>query len=291
MKHEVIAMLALGAMFAGPAKAATQSLPCDLRDLSLPTGVVLPSPNPVDAGQATRTARISADVAADGSLSGPSIDVSSGARYFNRGLQDYTGRIVVGGDCHRNGEGRLLLAFRPDTEGWPALAGAWRESRRGPDQPEGDGFPMTFIAGPRYEAVPGQTIEPGEWACEATLINVRRNSIPADDGRLVGDEVHELSPMGDVLVTWRVFLEAEPLALDGDRLMVTSHLAEGEPRLFVGRDGSLEPAPARGRPYADTTVSCPANALPESAYRRCVVLPDLSTTGKTRLIAYNGPCT
>lgn len=271
------------------ALAAAEMLPCDLRDLAKPTDITMPSTDPQDGAIAKRTATISATVADDGSLSDAEIEVSSGSPAFNRALREYTTRIVVGGNCRAFGEGRVSLVFRPDLEGWPAIAGAWRAAHTGPDSETADGFLMTFMAGPRYAAQPGETID-AHYACEATLVNTRRTSMPADDGRLTTDEIHELSEAGEILGAWRVPLEAEPLGVRGDALVVDLHNAPHPGTVAIGRDGSIVVADKPAPTAPDANFKCPASKLPESGYRWCRRLEDAASHAP-RLVAYEGPCT
>ena len=156
--------------------------------------------------------------------------------------------------------------------------------------PDPGHFRLLFIAGPKVAEHPGLVDRGLDWACSAEPVIADVESIPADDTMLIPDDIVELGADGKRIATWRVPLEADPVGISGDVLTVIDTWGEDDPRLAVGRDGSLARAAALPRPPESAYSKCPANDLPESGYRWCVSLTD-ATTGKTRLFAFNGPCT
>lgn len=150
---------------------------------------------------------------------------------------------------------------------------------------------LDFVAGPKIEAYKGSIERNGDWACSGELVTVEVDRMP-DSAYMAGDEVHELDEKGQVLRTWAVPLEASPVGIDGPRLIVEIRRAEATTIISIDPEGRLKEVPAPVMPSESAFSKCPATTnLPESGYRWCVSLPDISAAGRQRLIAYEGPCT
>jgi hypothetical protein len=149
---------------------------------------------------------------------------------------------------------------------------------------------LPFLAGPRIATFRGRVVHVGEWACEGDLVFARVDAMPRADDALVGSTIHELREDGTVLRTWRVPIEATPVAAAGDRLTV-GILGPDDDRLFVsiGSDGSVS-VDAPVALAQESHVDCPTSALPISGYDLCVRIPDANTRAM-RIFSYEQSCT
>ena len=148
-----------------------------------------------------------------------------------------------------------------------------------------------FVAGPKIDSWTGEVQHGGDWACTGELVAASVDRMP-DPEYMYGDDMQELDANGKVLRTWHVPLEAAPLGIDGERLIVELTRQEDQPAIAVGLDGLIRhverPPPLSSSAHAH----CPPNSrLPASAYQWCVTLPAMGAPATTHLIAYNGPCT
>ena len=148
-----------------------------------------------------------------------------------------------------------------------------------------------FVAGPKIDAWTGEMQRGGDWACTGELVAASVDRMPEPD-YMYGDDMHELDADGKVLRTWHVPLEAVPLGIDGDRLIVELTRQDDQPAIAVGLDGVIRRVERPPALPSSAHAHCPANSrLPQSDYQWCVTLPDMGAPATTHLVAYNGPCT
>lgn len=148
-----------------------------------------------------------------------------------------------------------------------------------------------FVAGPKINAYKGDIQRGGYWACSGEIVTVKTDRIP-DKSFMTGDDIHEIDAKGRVLRTWAVPLEARPVGISGSVLFIEINKHKKATTVSVNMKGYLRKVKARPT-VPDTAISeCPViPTLPESDYRWCATLPDASTPGKKRILAFEGPCT
>jgi hypothetical protein len=150
-------------------------------------------------------------------------------------------------------------------------------------------YDLEFIAGDAVDTFPGIVARGGESACSGEVVTARIASIPQDDHALATDLIHEIAG-ATVARTWRIPLEAEPIGLSGDSLVVVYRRSATPVVLSITTTGELNSHAALPVPPESSYAVCPKVGLPESGYRWCVNLRDLES-GANRTIAFEGPCT
>ena len=125
--------------------------------------------------------------------------------------------------------------------------------------------------------------------CGAIAV-VRLRTMPPHrqpEGALAPEMVVEIDPEGRTLRRWGAPVDYEPLALEGDALL----LRHGDQLLWIGTDGGIRRGdPARSLDEIES-LACPAQAPhADSDYRQCGALRD-GASGARRLIAYESACT
>ena len=148
-----------------------------------------------------------------------------------------------------------------------------------------------FVAGPRIAVWTDAVERGGDWGCSGEVVKASIDRMP-DPEVMSGDDIHELDVQGRVLRTWQVPLEADPLGIAGERLIVRLTRTAGDPVVSVDAQGELRRVASPAALPESAYAKCPANpALPVSAFRWCVSLPDQAAPNLVHLIAYEGPCT
>ena len=113
---------------------------------------------------------------------------------------------------------------------------------------------------------------------------------PADDKRLMADDVIEFGDGGKELRRWRKPMESEVAAIDGERLRL--NVLDGnevELALWADPTGTLAPAQNAAAPEP-RLFDCPAlKAFADSDYVQCYEYIDAA--GAQRKLAYEGVCT
>jgi TonB family protein len=273
---------------ASPMAVAAEELPCDLRDIGGAMGIA--SPTDFAFRGASGPVTVSLAVDSKGALADARIESSSKSAATDQAVFRRVAKWTVSGNCQAFGNGRLFLAFKPDDGTIIDPERAWRAGHVGPAFATAQGFLIDLLAGPQFAKYNGQSFEGGDYACSGKVVSIRLKRMPPNDDVLVADEIHELSPSGDVLGSWRVPLESRPFAIRGDRLTIDAGNASRPGTITVTLDGRLMAAEPHVGAAPDAGEQCPHSSLPESGYRWCVSLLDAKSR-KNRLIAFNGPCT
>ena len=148
---------------------------------------------------------------------------------------------------------------------------------------------LHFWAGSEVETDP-RVIEVYEHhACSGQVAVARVTSMPEHSDAVLQPELAlELSPSGSVIRQWTFPIDVSVIGVEGDRLIVPKGT---ETALSIVDSGQFEEVARPEKDELGEWVSCPEISIfGDSAYLRCFEFKDLAS-GKTRLIAYNAPCT
>jgi hypothetical protein len=123
------------------------------------------------------------------------------------------------------------------------------------------------------------------------VLTLRSNRLPLGDSTLEFDNAYELSPSGEILTYWWLPTDAQPLAIEGDRLVVDLGAPTGAAYLTPsGYIGITENGPNQDlvKTYNSHRLSCPAGG--KWVEYLCSQFID-GVSKRPRLIAYEPVCT
>ena len=155
-------------------------------------------------------------------------------------------------------------------------------------------FEMDFWAGPQAR-VDRRVVEIYDHCCcSGEVAHARVASMPVADGdpALEPELVVELSPAGEIVRRWGIPIDCYVAAVSDSVLVIPyGDARSGTRALAISSAGTIRWTTLP--PEADSAKAAECPPLKEfegSAYLRCFQFRDL-TSGKLRLIAYQGPCT
>jgi hypothetical protein len=130
-----------------------------------------------------------------------------------------------------------------------------------------------------------------DYACGNT-ITLRANELPVNISDVGLDRAYELDEQGRIKMEWPLPIDATPLAINGNRLLIHQDEA-GEEFAFVTPDGKIgttvidpSEAPTLNDDGDENSVDCPGSS---EEWDMCSSFVDV-TTGASRTIAYQVHC-
>ena len=129
---------------------------------------------------------------------------------------------------------------------------------------------------------------------DIAVARLSRLPLPGEKDPLEPELVLELTESGEVLRRWPLPVDMRILAVEGDQILIPIAPRTGSNSvmgIFISSQGEVLKTVIPSNLTEPVIYKCPP--LPEfgrSAYVRCWIFRDLSN-GKTRRLAYQGPCT
>ena len=127
-------------------------------------------------------------------------------------------------------------------------------------------------------------------ACSGQIVKIKVDRMPVPNASFEGDKVIEISSDSKIINTWYMPVDEIVLGVAGKSII--SGYCNSTKALKINANGKLSSVlPPLCKKL--NVVVCPEIAkkeIPNSVYLRCFEYFDL-TSGKKRLLAYQGPCT
>jgi hypothetical protein len=125
------------------------------------------------------------------------------------------------------------------------------------------------------------------------IVELAVSAIPLARPNIDTDRVVEFDAAGAIIREWRIPVDYPPVAVEGDRLIVSDH---AEPRpvfLAIRPSGEIDDFAVPLAQQGGAQVQCPPTVISHSGgsdYLQCERWIDRSS-GSRRLVAYEAPCT